>query len=85
MENEFLGKLEDIMSNLPSKKFRMIFDIPTTKFTDGQQWEFKKIDAANDMIVAVSGGLIDGVASVSMASIYDAITVTYFNGDFYII
>jgi hypothetical protein len=61
------------------------FNIPATTFTDGQQWEFKKIDAANNMIVAVSGGLIDGYDSVSIPSLNDAVTVTYFNGNFYII
>jgi len=64
----------------------MSFDLVTTTFTEGQVWNFKKDASANNMIIDVKSGTIDGLASVTATTLNTNISVIYDGGtEFYII
>ena len=64
----------------------MSFDLVTTTFTEGQVWNFKKDASANNMIIDVKSGTIDGLASVTATTLNTNISVIYDGGtEFFII
>jgi len=63
----------------------MTYDLAFVTYTEGQIWYFKKEDAANNIIIAATGGTIDGSSSVTYSGDNDEIPVMYCGGTEFII
>jgi hypothetical protein len=55
----------------------LTFPLAGILYTEGQEWNFKKEAAANNLIITVSGGTIDGVTSKTITSDNSNMRVCY--------
>ncbi len=61
------------------------FELAFITYTEGQVWNFKKMEKNNDLIIAVNGGTIDDQASQTIKKRYTSISVQYDGTNFIII
>jgi hypothetical protein len=73
------------MGDTSSGDITMTFNLVGEVYTEGQIWNFKKVASSNQFIISISGGTIDGAASINIATIYDNAAVQYDGTNFIII
>ena len=63
----------------------MTFNLAVITYTEGQHWNFKKVAAANQVIISVLGGTIDGAPTAVINTINTNAQVQYDGGSNFII
>lgn len=63
----------------------LTFQLAFITYTEGQVWNFKKMEKNNDLIISVNGGTIDDQASQTIKKRYTSLSVQYNGTNFIII